>query len=164
MYTADSRPYVALLLATFFDETMRVKITFPETSPLKVLSIPVRIGDLNYGGHVGNDAILSIMQEARMQWLAAAGMTELEVGGHGLIMADVMVAYRGESFYGDVLQVSLYVGDKSATAFDLLYRIIALRHGDEYLIAEAKSGMVCFDYQRRKVVAMTPVLKGLLEG
>ncbi len=142
---------------------MRVKIAFPATEPLGRFLIPVRIGDINYGGHVGNDAILSVMQEARMQWLAQAGLNELEAGGHGIIMSDAMVAYRGESFYGDILDVALYAELQSPRSFDLLYRITVLRAGAELLIAEAKSGMVCFDYGSRKVVVMGAVLKALLD-
>ncbi|MBS1614759.1 MAG: thioesterase family protein [Bacteroidetes bacterium] len=141
---------------------MRVKITFPDTEPLCQLHIPVRIGDINYGGHVGNDALLSIMQESRMQWLAQAGLTELNVGGHGMIMSDVMVAYQGESFYGDVLDVALYAVAQNPRSFDLLYRITVLRQDEVRLIAEAKSGMVCFDYENRKVVTMGNTLKSLL--
>lgn len=141
---------------------MRVKIAFPATEPLGRFLIPVRIGDINYGGHVGNDAILSVMQEARMQWLAGAGLSELQAGGHGMIMSDAMVAYRGESFYGDVLEVSLYAEVQSPRSFDLLYRISVQRAGVECLIAEAKSGMVCFDYASRKVVSMMEPMKALL--
>lgn len=128
------------------------------------LRIPVRIGDINYGGHVGNDAILSMLHEARMQWLAAAGMTELETGGHGLIMADAMIAYRGEAFYGDVLEVALFADEVTGRSFDLLYRLSTLRDGDEVLIAEAKTGMICFDYTARKIVLMGSLLKSLLGG
>jgi acyl-CoA thioesterase FadM len=141
---------------------MRVKIAFPDRSPLCVLHIPVRIGDINYGGHVGNDAILSVIHESRMQWLASAGLTELEVGGHGLIMADVMIAYRGESFYGDVLNVELYADEVTQRSFDLVYRIRTLREGQEVAIAEAKTGMICFDYKLRKIVQMNGTLKSLL--
>jgi YbgC/YbaW family acyl-CoA thioester hydrolase len=141
---------------------MRVKIAFPKGSPLSSLRIPVRIGDINYGGHVGNDAILSIIHEARMQWLAAAGFTELEVGGHGLIMADVMIAYKGESFYGDVLAVSLYLNELTGHSFDLLYRITTIRDGKEVVVAEAKTGMVCFDYDNRKIVQIGAPLMLLL--
>lgn len=141
---------------------MRVKIAFPDRSPLCLLHIPVRIGDINYGGHVGNDAILSIIHEARMQWLSRAGLTELELGGHGLIMADVMIAYRGESFYGDTLVVKLYAAEITARSFDLLYHITAERSGQEMLIAEAKTGMLCFDYKERKIVHMGDSLQILL--
>ena len=143
---------------------MRVKIAFPKSSPLTVLRISVRIGDINYGGHVGNDALLSLIHEARMQWLAAAGLTELQTGGHGLIMADVMIAYCGESFYGDVLEVALFADELSAKSFDLLYRITTQRGGAERLIAEAKTGMICFDYDARKIVQMSEALRQLLKG
>jgi acyl-CoA thioesterase FadM len=142
---------------------MRVKIAFPERSPLCVLRIPVRIGDINYGGHVGNDAILSIMHEARMQWLAAAGFTELAAGGHGLIMADVMIAYRGESFYGDMLDIALFADEVTSRSFDLLYRITVMRDNSPELVAEAKTGMICFDYEARKIVPMNDDLKELLD-
>jgi acyl-CoA thioesterase FadM len=143
---------------------MRVKIAFPDRSPLCVLHIPVRIGDINYGGHVGNDAILSVIHESRMQWLAAAGLTELEIDGHGLIMADVMIAYRGESFYGDVLDVELFANEVTARSFDLVYRIKTRRKGQEISIAEAKTGMICFDYELRKIVPMNETLKSLLNS
>jgi acyl-CoA thioester hydrolase len=139
---------------------MRVKIPFPDRSPLAVFHIPVRIGDINYGGHVGNDAVLSILHEARMQWLASAGYTEMETGGHGLIMADVMISYRGESFYGDVLRVALFADSITSKSFDLLYRLETSRDGGEILIAEAKTGMIAFDYNSRKIIQMS---KGLAE-
>ncbi len=141
---------------------MRVKIKFPEQSPVAVFTIPVRITDINYGGHLGNDAVLSVMQEARMQLLASGGFTELQVGGHGLIMGDVMIAYRGESFYGDVLLIEIFVDELSGRTFDLLYRIKARRGEQDLLIAEAKTGMICFDYDKRKIVEMGTPLKSLL--
>ena len=151
-----------LLLPFFKPDAMRVKIVFPDTEPLCCLQIRVRIGDINYGGHLGNDAILSIMQEARMQWLASAGLTELRAGGHGIIMSDAVLAYRGESFYGDVLEVALFATEISARAFDLLYRITALRDAEKLLIAEGKTGIVCFNYDARKIVPMGESLRGLL--
>jgi YbgC/YbaW family acyl-CoA thioester hydrolase len=121
--------------------------------------VPVRIGDINYGGHVGNDAILSIMHEARMQWLAQLGYTEMETVSHGLIMADVMIAYRAESFYGDVLEVSLYADSVTGRSFDLLYKLTTKREGQEVLVAEGKTGMICFDYSSRKIVQMSEGLR-----
>lgn len=128
----------------------RVKIKFPEQNPVIKVIIPVRIGDINYGGHVGNDAILSIIHEARMQMLSAWGYTELNAGGNALIMADVMIAYRGEAFYGDILDVKIYTEDITAMTFDLLYYITTVRNGERKEIAHAKTTMVCFDYQTRK--------------
>lgn len=128
------------------------------------MQIPVRIGDINYGGHLGNDAVLSVIHEARMQSLAAHGLTELEAGGHGLIMADVMIAYKGEAFYGDVLTVTIYTDEVADRTFDLLYRITTQRDGDILEIAHAKTGMVCFDYEQRKVTTAGEKLKNWLSA
>lgn len=143
---------------------MRVKVKFPAHSPLRTLHIPVRIGDVNYGGHVGNDAILSIVHEARMQLFAGAGFTEINAGGHGIIMGDAMIAYLGEAFYGDQLQVEIFAEEMSQRSFDLLYRISAVRNGISVLIAEAKTGMICFDYNIRKITCMNNALKLFLTG
>lgn len=142
---------------------MRVKISFPQSAPLTVREIPVRIGDINYGGHLGNDALLSVIHECRMQWLREYGMTELVTGDHGLIMADVMIAYRGEAFYGDMLRVELYVDQLTPKSFDLLYRIATERDDRELLIGEAKTGMLCFDYEQRKITMMGEKLSAALK-
>ena len=141
---------------------MRVKVKFPGHSALGTVMIPVRIGDINYGGHVGNDAILSVIHEARMQLFAEAGFTELKTGEHGIIMGDVMIAYKGESFYGDILKVGVYVDELGGKSFDLLYRITTEREGAVILVAEAKTGMICFDYEGRRIVSMGEVLRAFL--
>lgn len=142
----------------------RVKIKFPEEKPLFTCTIPVRIGDVNYGGHVGNDAVLSIVHEARVQLLAHYGWTELDAGGVGLIMADVAMAYKGEGFYKDVLHIDIYVTEFTAVSFDLLYHIVAERDGRRQEIAHAKTGMVCFDYKDRKVTGVPDALKSTLKN
>ncbi len=99
-----------------------------------------------------------------MQMLGSVGFTELDAGGNSLIMADVMIAYKGESFYGDVLKVDIYAEEITAYTFDLLYRITTQRNNIPADIAHAKTGMVCFDYKERKVMTMTDALKTMLEG
>jgi len=140
----------------------RVKIKFPDENPLSVVSIPVRIGDINYGNHVGNDAILSIIHEARMQMLESKGYSEMNAGGNSMIMADVMIAYKGEAFYGDMLTVSVYAEEITDRTFDLLYHISTQRNGQKQEIAHAKTGMVCFDYETRKIAPMTEELRRFL--
>jgi acyl-CoA thioesterase FadM len=140
----------------------RVKIQFPDTQAIIKVTIPVRIGDLNYGNHVGNDAILSIVHEARMQLLSSAGFTEMNVGGHGMIMADTMIAYKGEGFYGDLFEVEIFAKNITPFSFDLLYRIVTIRGNELRQIAHIKTGMVCFDYQKRTKTLMSSSLKEFL--
>lgn len=142
----------------------RVKVQFPHNNPLYIADIAVRITDINYGNHLGNDSVLSIIHEARMQFLAYGGFTEMNAGGNGLIMADVTIAYKAESFYGDKLRVNVYAEDIGASSFGLLYRIVAMRGDTNPDIAHARTGMVCFNYETRKVAAMTDALRNFLSG
>ena len=140
----------------------RVKLKFPDENPLFTTTIPVRVGDLNYGNPVGPDSVLSLVPADRMQFLNRFGYSEMDAGGVSLIMADVMIAYKGESFYGDVLDVAIYAEELTNFSFDLLYRISTSRNGVQVGIAQAKTGMVCFDYSVRKVVPMSDGLRKTL--
>lgn len=131
----------------------RIKIELPETFKFTT-NIPIRITDLNYGGHVGNDTILSLIHEARMQFLQHHGYRELDFAGIGLIMSDVAIQFKSEVFYGDVLMASVTAGAYSRVAFDIYYKFEKEVAGKKILVAAAKTGMVCFDYTSRKTVAV----------
>ncbi|MEP7166025.1 MAG: thioesterase family protein [Ferruginibacter sp.] len=139
----------------------RIKITIPENKIASV-TIPVRITDINYGNHLGNDALVSIVHEARVQWLKTIGYTELNVAGVGLIMSDLAIEYVNESFYGDDLQINIAAGDVTRVSFELFYTIQVTRDEKLILIAKAKTGMVCYDYVGKKVAAVPQKLKELL--
>lgn len=126
--------------------------------------IPIRITDINYGNHVGNDAILALIHEARMQFLRHFGFTELEFAGVGLIMADAGIEFKNELFYGETVTISVSCTGFSKVSFDLYYKLektIPLGDGPQaeqqmnekkILVAAAKTGMVCYDYKRKKIV------------
>lgn len=141
----------------------RIKIDIPEKI-MATLLIPVRIADINYGNHVGNDAFVSIIHEARMQWLKQYDYTELNMEGIGLIMSDLAIEFKSESFYGDVIEVKLGAGEISRVGFELYYRLFAKRNDENILLANAKTGMVCYDYEAKKVAPIPEKLKAILEG
>lgn len=140
----------------------RVKVNFPDEEPLFRTKILLRISDMNYGNHLGNDRILSIVHEARVQWLAKHKLTELDIGGCGLIMADAMIAFKNEGFYGDELSISLFVDHVTANSFDVLYKITTEREGKTYIIANVKTGMVCFHYSNSKISRIPPSFLSIL--
>ena len=130
----------------------RIKIELPVKFPF-TCEIPVRITDINYGDHVGNDTILSLIHEARMQFLRSMGYAELQFAGVGMIMADVAIQFRNELFYGDVVIVSVASGEVSKVGFELFYRLEKIVDGKRVDVADAKTGMICYDYDRKKIVA-----------
>ena len=139
----------------------RIKLEIPENK-IAVLSIPVRITDINYGNHVGNDAFVSIIHEARMQWLQQHGYTELNIEGTGLILADLIVEFKSEAFYGDIIEIIISVGEISKVSFELFHQLSATRNEKNILLALAKTGMVCYDYGIKKVIRIPERLKGIL--
>lgn len=134
----------------------RVKLDLPAQFAF-TCHLPVRITDLNYGGHVGNDRILSLVHEARMQYLSQFGWTELQFAGASLIMADAAIEFRAELFYGDTLRIHVTPGNLSRISFDLFY-LLEKQEGDSWkTVARVKTGMVCFDYTQKKIAPL-PVL------
>jgi acyl-CoA thioester hydrolase len=131
----------------------RIKIEIPERKIFST-TIPIRITEINYGNHLGNDALISIIHEARMQWLASANYTELNVAGTSLIMADLAVEYKGEGFYGDILTIHIAIDEIQKVSFEVYYEITTTRNEKNILIAKAKTGMVCFDYGSRKIAGI----------
>ncbi|HVF97606.1 MAG TPA: thioesterase family protein [Flavisolibacter sp.] len=129
----------------------RVKLALP-TLFLFFARVPVRITDVNYGNHLGNDALLSLIHEARMQYLASLGFTEMNVAGVGLIMSDAAIEFKAEAFYGDVLRIYVAATDLSRVGFDLYYKLV--KEGSETVVATAKTGMICFDYTNRKIIGI----------
>lgn len=137
----------------------RIKVTIPEESIFET-RVPVRITDLNYGNHLGNDALLSMLHEARMQLLNHFGYSELNLGGASMIMADVAIEYRGEGFYGDTITFKMTFNDIHKYGFDITYHLLN-QHNKE--IARAKTGMLCFNYKERKLMALPEEVKAKIE-
>ncbi len=113
--------------------------------------IPVRITDINYGNHLGNDAMLSIIHEARLQFLNHFGYSEANVEGTGVIMADVVIVYKSQAFYGDRLAIEIGIDDVARKSCDIYYQITK---GDGTLVAIAKTNLAFFDYTAQKTVAI----------
>ena len=134
----------------------RIKIQLPEQFSFST-EITVRITDLNYGGHVGNDSILSLVHEARMRYLHQFGYTEMNLEGVGLIMSDAAIEFKNESFYGDTIQVFVQTSNAGRAGFDIYYKLV--KKDTASVIALVKTGMICYNYQTKKVVSIPDKVK-----
>lgn len=121
--------------------------------------LTVRTTDLNYGGHLGNDRLLSLVHEARVAWLADNGWTELDCAGVSLIMGDAALVYQGEAFAGDCLTFAVGAAEATRSGFRLFFRVTRETDGTHQPIALVENGMVCFDYQTRRIVALPAAVK-----
>lgn len=136
----------------------RIKIDLPEEWQFST-EITVRVSDLNYGNHLGNDRFLSYAQEARMRYFNSLGYSELNFGGVSLIQADAVVVFKGEGHLGDQVKVDLSLVKVGGSSFQVYYKFTNLTKGK--LMAEISTAIVCFDYEKGKPV---PIPETILES
>jgi acyl-CoA thioesterase FadM len=92
------------------------------------MEITVRVTDINYAGHLGNDRLLVYAQECRSSWFASLGFYEPDIDGCNTIMADAALQYINEAFALDTITIDLFLGDTHKYGFDLYY---LARRGDK---------------------------------
>lgn len=140
----------------------RIKIELPVII-IAEIQLRVRIGDINYGNHVGNSAFVALIHEARVQWLQQNNYTELDIEGTGLIMSDLAFEFKNEAFYGEEICIRISAGEILKVSFELYYEMITHRQGKVVALAKAKTGMVCYDYNLKKMTSLPEVLKAILQ-
>jgi acyl-CoA thioesterase FadM len=136
-----------------FGSTERTSLLFETT-------MEVRITDLNYGNHVGNDVFLRFAQEARVRWLTQWGLSEKDIGGIGLILTEAHLLFKAQAFYGDLLKISMHCENISHASFDLVYRMTR----DSQAIVTMHTKMAGFDYTQQKVRAFPEAFRHYLKS
>jgi len=136
----------------------RIKLDLPEHFPFST-ELRVRITDVNYGGHMGNDSLLGLLHEARVRFLEHCGFSELNICGLGLIMADSVIVYKSEAFSGERLEIAVTATDFNQYGCDFVYRVTEKASGRE--VARAKTGIVFFDYAQRAIQHVPPTFREL---
>jgi acyl-CoA thioester hydrolase len=129
----------------------RVAIDLP-SSFIFSTEIPIYIGHINYGHHLDNAALLTLVSEARVRFLKSLGYTELDVEGLGIIVADAAIRYRSESFHGETLVFEMTAADVNKYGCDLVYRVSDKASGRE--VAQGKTGIMFFDYTAKSPAAV----------
>lgn len=136
----------------------RIKLDEQHNYPFRY-PITLQPRDINFGGHLGNDSLVTLLGSARADMFRSLGFHEgnLGDGRTAIIMSDLVVNYRSEAFMFDEITIDTQVGEFRRTGFRIFHRV---RKGDT-LIALAETGITTFDYVSRKVV---PVPEGFLKA
>ena len=120
----------------------------------------VGISDLNYAKHLDSVAMLQILNEARLQFLAHLGFSEANVFGLGLVVADQVVDFRTESFAGDRLLIDVGVNGFNRCGFDISFQVT--NSALETIVCQAKTGVVLFDFDQHQIAEVPAALVDLL--
>jgi len=128
----------------------RIKLSFPDDVFVYETLMPVRITDINGANHLGNDALISMLSEARAQFMVKYGVEETGNKDVGIIVTDLATMYQSESFFPEMLRFEVGLMDFNKYGGDFVFRVTKAEGGQP--VALAKYGFVFFDYQRREVV------------
>jgi acyl-CoA thioester hydrolase len=89
-------------------------------------SVRVRWSDLDAFGHVNNARALTLLEEARVDWLFVAaaehGVNRLT---DGIVVARLAVAYLRSIVFGARVTVSMWVSALAAASFTVDYEVLA---------------------------------------
>ena len=137
---------------------VKVKIEVPFIFKTR---LSVRITDLNYGNHLANDRILSYVHEARVAFLTHLGYSEIDISGVGIIMSDAVIQFKNQGYYADEISISVAIANWQRKSVDILYEIKNIK--SEKILALVKTGIVFFDYDIQKPVAVPEEFKQRIE-
>ena len=137
----------------------RIEISLPGKFAFST-NIPIRISDINRGGHLSWDSMFRILDEASVQFWSSLDYPEKEDEGISRITVDAGINYKRQAFHGQTLRVEIGTNEFTSKGFDLIFRVTEVDSGAE--IARAKAGILCYDYQTQKVIPIPEKLKDKL--
>ena len=114
------------------------------------IPIKVRIGDINYGNHVGYENYFLYFQEARIAYLMNFGFSETDINGYGMIISEAVCKYKQELFLGDEIIVKCSVSKLKSKIFTMTYQI----EKKDKICAFGSTISLCFDYQNKKIAKL----------
>jgi len=137
----------------------RVKISMPEQF-LFTMQHPVGISELNYARHISSVAMVHILHEARLQFLASLGFTEANIFGLGMMVTDMAVDYRSESFANDLLIIDVGVERFNRYGCEICYQIT--NAALDRVVCNAKTGVVFFDFDKHEIALIPRAFREML--
>lgn len=131
----------------------RVTLAMPETFPF-AMELRIPIAFINRGNHLGNDSLVACLNEARLAFMQAMYGDPYAIEGCTMINADLAVVYRSEAFHGETLRIEVAAADANRYGCDFVYRVSSTTDGR--VVAEAKTGMLLFDFEAKALRAAPP--------
>lgn len=150
---------MAIPLLPWRAETMaRISIELPERFAFAT-EIELMMPYINFGGHLDNAMMLSVVSDARIRYLEVHGHQPRVDGGIGMIVGDVAAEYRSEGFHREVMVVEMTARDFHKYGCDIVWRMTEKNTGRE--VARGKTGVLAFDRTSKK---LTQIPEDLLQS
>lgn len=126
--------------------------------------IQIRFKDIDLLGHVNNANHFTYIESARVKYFDDVAGEEINWSKHGIILARAVIDYKLPILARD--KISVYTkctrfGNKS---FDFSYQIIKEEQNKKFLLAEALTILVCYDYEKAESIPMPEDWKKKIEA
>ena len=119
------------------------------------VQVQLRWSDMDAQGHVNNARIADYLQESRVHIFKDSGLLE-----HGVVVAGQQVQYKKSIDYDtQPIDVEIVVTKLGGSLVQVGY---VLRQHDE-VVAEARTDLAAFDFQRQAPVRLTDGMRAALE-
>ena len=138
---------------------MKIKFKIPTKFHFKT-KLKIRVSDLNYGGHLGNDSVLSLAHESRVRFFFKLNVTERNFFNVGLIMADSAIKYKSQGYLNESIIIKISVTELRSHGFKLFY--ILKKNNSNIDLAYVQTSMVCYDYKKSKILQLPEDFKNSL--
>lgn len=123
------------------------------------IDIPVRISDVNYGCHLGHAELIKITHQARLKFFKEYSLKENDLNGSGIIIKTLHVEYKGESFFDDMLHVSIFINRVERASCEFLYHITK---NDDKPVATVLETALFMNYNTRRLTRVPKVILDLV--
>ena len=110
----------------------------------------VRFRDLDSLGHMNNAVYATFVEQARIAYLSPRGAEVVN-----MILARLEIDFRSPVEFGETVEIAVKPTRVGTKSFDLGYE---LKSGDR-LVAEAKTVLVAYDYERARSIELPPEWK-----
>lgn len=126
----------------------RIQYDLPESFVFST-ELPIYTSHINWGGHLDNAQLLSLVGEARSRFFLWLDYEERRVEDCSIVIGDALVQYKSEALYGETMLVHLAVTDFNRYGFDMAFQMIDKATGRE--VARGKQGVVFIGLADKKI-------------
>jgi acyl-CoA thioester hydrolase len=126
-----------------------------------IYKLAAQIGHVNYSGHVGHDALIAMVWEARVHLFRTLGLVELDLGDGktGIIMTDLVVTFKKDASLFEEITIESHVAEIVKKRFRIFHRLS--KAGE--LIALVETGFAAFNYTIHRTVSVPQTFISVLE-
>lgn len=129
----------------------RVSIYLPEHFSYST-EIPLMVDHINSGNHLGNDSLITLINEARARYTRHCGFLEYDrKSGLMMVNADLAMVYHSEGRYGETVVIDVAATDFHRCGYDLVYRVSEKASGRA--IASAKTAHILIEAASGKTLS-----------